>query len=134
RPINPNNVGLDDAGDGIVGTRDATGGKKLDKAGLDEARNLAISGWCRAQFGARPTKRELNAARTVGLRTGSRQLAIVLPQTEPLNTLRGALNQHLRNRGAVENFNYDGGLQYNAATSASIGSTGAYIIPPETLM
>jgi HK97 family phage major capsid protein len=44
------------------------------------------------------------------------------------------VNQHLRNRGAIENFNFEGSLQYNAALSGITGSTGAFVIPPETLM
>lgn len=134
QPINPQNIGLDDAGGGRVGQRPAPGSSGAKSLTIEQARDLAISGWARAQFGVRPTKREMNAAKMVGLRPNAAHLNVRLPETQPLNALRSALVDHLTSRRSVESFNFNGSFEYNAGLSGVTPSSGASVIPSETLM
>lgn len=127
RPINPQNIGLDDAGEGRVGNKPAPGGQPLNRKQLEQARSLAVSGWFRSQAGLTPTKEQRNAARIVKLPLQSRELALVLPGTQPMNALRSQFLAHKAKRDGSQ-------FEYNAALSGLTGSTGAYSIAPESMM
>lgn len=128
-PINPNGIGLDNAGGGRVGNRRAPGAtNRASRAALEQARCAAVDGWIRMQLGGEPSKDERRAARQVGLNLRARALRFALPQATALNSLRNSwLDHRLAHRNSRP-------FEYNAALTTTIGSTGGNIIPPETLM
>lgn len=128
RPINPRNIGLDDAGQGRVGQRPAPGTNRLSGDQLEEARCQALDGWFRQQMDAPVTREQRNAARQVGIPLNARKLNIRVPQTRELNALRNAyLDHQILNRNQRP-------FEYNAPLTTSTGSTGGNVIPPQTLL
>lgn len=129
QPVNPKKIGLDDAGGGRVGQRPAPGAEKtLSREELEQARCLAMDGWFRAQYGVPLTKEQANAAKRVRLDVHAKVLQFALPSLGALNSLREAYLDHQVKAGRSRPF------EYNAPLTSNVGSTGGYVIPPETLL
>lgn len=63
-------------------------------ARVQEQRTLAVTAWCRNQFGAGVTKRQREACRAVGLNPTRRSLTIHLPRTHQYRDLQRAFRAH----------------------------------------
>lgn len=127
-PLNPGKIGLDDAGDGLVGGTPAPGTKTLKREQVQEARSLALAGWCRAQMGIAPTKQMRNAAKLVRFPMNSKALRFGLPSTRDVNRIRDAYLNTPVNKRTPSRF------EYNAALSAITGTLGGDTVVPETLL
>ncbi len=127
-PVNPNNIGLDDAGHGRVGGRPAPGKNKASAARQEQLRVLAVNGWFRAQMNAPVSREERAAARELGFALGRKVLTIPLPQARDLNALRYAYLEHQAKSRGTRPF------EYNAPLTTVTPSTGGNTIVPQTLL
>lgn len=127
-PINPKNIGLDDASNGRVGTRPAPGASNLTREQIEEARGLALAGWCRNQLGLELNREHVRAAKMVRFPLNSRVLRFNLPSTRDVNRIRDAYLATPRDKRTPSRF------EYNAPLTTTAGSTGGNLIPPETLL
>lgn len=127
-PVNPHHIGLDNAGNGRVGSRPAPGHENHSAADYENARVLAINGWLRHQMDLAPSREERAAAKLVGLPLNSKVLTIRVPRTDELNKLRYAYQEHhARNRGNRP-------FEYNAPLTTVTPSTGGNTVAPQTLL
>jgi len=97
-------------------------------AHTEEIRAMALQAWCRAQFGEDLSEDHEEACRAVGLNPNRPKLHIQLYRTEDCQRLQRRF-RGVHHTGAVDHCQ-----DFRANMSGVTGSTGAYLIPPESLI
>lgn len=99
-----------------------------DQPVTDETRSLALNAWCREQLGYDLDDRHEAACRAVRLNPRAKTLTLASYSTQDLGRLQRQF------RGARDQRALDGLMDFRASLSSQIGASGAYLIPPATLM
>lgn len=129
-PANPRNAGV---GREDFDGRKLNGGSLLPAEGAtpahtEELRAMALQAWCRAQFGEDLSEEQQEACLALKLNPHRPKLYVQLYRTQDCRKLQRRFRSVHHTR-AVE-FCED----FRANMSGVTGSTGAYLIPPETLL
>jgi HK97 family phage major capsid protein len=96
----------------------------------DNLRSLALQAWCKAQFGEWLDEPELDACRTLRFNPQASQIRMPLLPTDQLRQLQDTFATHHPSRAKQAMR----GVDFRATLSQQVGPTGAYLVPPETLI
>lgn len=130
-PANPGNARVghgDHNGQTLLNGNRLLNGEAATPAHLEEMRAMALQAWCRAQFGEDLSEEHLAACEAVGLKPNRPKLHIQLYRTQDCQRLQ----RHYR--GVHYTRAVDHCQEFKANMSSVTGSTGAYLIPPESLI